>query len=279
MATDLDQKKMFLLQGSELYTAMIELTNNQVLRRYLAFRIIVNAMAFEELIDDRRDQRMRDIRNVLLAHKQEARFFEAFEAYQEITRLTVAPLLDFMRTKTGTPDPNYLVPELQPGSVKQKLERLVEKVFKMYDEEFLAGNRLTNNFLCYTGNSIHEVSQGDLAGVFYRYNSSKALFILADRILAEAEKDPDLLWLTRHAKLDLLLHAQNMTDCIIKDRLNGHSIDGLLEFMTAGGVGDPAALVALSQDQAFRTKYQQVRFLRNKLIGHMDGKLPLQQTP
>lgn len=46
---DVDRKKVFLQQGSELYKDMIALTDCTV-KRYLAFRIIVNGMSFEDLV-------------------------------------------------------------------------------------------------------------------------------------------------------------------------------------------------------------------------------------
>ena len=50
---DLDQKKTFLQQGAALYGEMIKLTTNDVVRRYLAFRIIVNTMSFEDIVGNR----------------------------------------------------------------------------------------------------------------------------------------------------------------------------------------------------------------------------------
>ena len=43
---DLDQKQVFLQQGSGLYHVMIGLTDCDTVKRYLAFRIIVNARWF-----------------------------------------------------------------------------------------------------------------------------------------------------------------------------------------------------------------------------------------
>jgi hypothetical protein len=52
---DIASKKAFLLQGSQLYDKMIAISPSDVIRRYLAFRIIVNAMAFEDIINNRQN--------------------------------------------------------------------------------------------------------------------------------------------------------------------------------------------------------------------------------
>jgi hypothetical protein len=46
---DLEAKKAFLYQSALLYHTMRELAPNDVLGRHLAFRIIVNAILFEDL--------------------------------------------------------------------------------------------------------------------------------------------------------------------------------------------------------------------------------------
>jgi len=275
MSMDLDLKKAFLQQGSALYAEMIKLTTNDVVRRYLAFRIIVNTMSFEDLIGNRQHPRMREIRNVLLAHKQESEFFEGHRAADEITDQAITPLLSFMGGAVGAPDPTCVLPELSGGMPKLKFERLAPRIFGLYEKDFLAGYRVINNFLCFTGSSVQEITKGSLAGAFYRYHSSKALYDLSEYILNNARLDSDLAWLARHAKLDMLLHAQNMADCAIKDTRNGHSIDGLLEIMVADRIGAPASLLALSTCPVYQALYARVRVVRNKLIGHMDKAEPL----
>jgi hypothetical protein len=68
----------------------------------------------------------------------------------------------------------------------------------------------------------------------------------------------------------MLLHAQNMADCAIKDRHNQYSIDGLLEVMIAEPIGDPTPLQVLVNNPRYQSVYSRVRKVRNKLIGHMD---------
>ena len=275
MSTDNEAKKTFLQQSSALYNEMIRLTNSDVVRRYLAFRIIVNSMSFEDLIRARNQPRFREIRDVLLAHKQEPESFEGYRAADEITDQSVAPLIGFMNAETNAPDVNWLLPELVGGASRTKFLELLAKTLKQYENDNLGGFRVINNFLCHTGTAVQEVSRGPLAGVFYRYNSSKALFDLAQYIYNNTYQDSDLKWISRHAKLDMLLHAQNMADCAIKDRNNQYSIDGLLEVMTNEPIGNPASLAALVNDAGYQAAYAAVRKIRNKLIGHMDSNSPL----
>ena len=268
-------KKTFLQQGSALYSAMIELAGHDVIRRYLATRIVVNAMAFEDLIHNRREQQLRDTRNVLLAHKQESDFFESYGAIEDIKRAVIDPLLQLMQTETGTLDPRWTIGELQPGASKEKLQALLPLVFEKYEKDFIVGNRISVNALGSTDSTIHEISKNDLAGVFYRYHGAKAIFDLAQYIFNNVHSDPDLPWVARHAKLDLLLSAQNMADSVIRDQQNPRSINGLLEIMTQTPIGDPSALRTLSIDSTYLGIYQQVRRMRNKLIAHMDTNIPL----
>ncbi|MDE2661105.1 MAG: hypothetical protein OXI45_12955 [Acidobacteriota bacterium] len=268
---DLERKKRFLQQTSELYREMIELTDHDAIKRYLAFRIIVNAMSFEDLIDHRRYPTMRTIRDTLLAHKQRSDFFEAFHAVDHIDRRSIGALLDFMSRQTHASDPRLRPLEIQDDAVNRRFRSVLTCVLKCYEQSALSGFRLTNNFLAHTGSHVHEISSSDMAGVFYRYNSSMALFQLSQCIFNNIHNCGDFAMSTRHAKLDMILHAQNMADCAIRDRRNRYSIDGLLEVSQTTGIGDPQRLVVLSSDASFRCLYNSIRSVRNGLIGHMDG--------
>jgi len=275
MCVDIEAKKGFLQQGAALYHDMICLSSNDVVRRYLAFRIIVNAMSFEDIVGSRQNARMREIRNVLLAHKQEDEFFKGHRAVDEITMNTINPLLDYMTGAIGSSLTGVTLPELSGGVQSEKFKKIVPLILSIYERDFLSGYRMINNFLCFTGNSVQEITAGGLPGVFYRYHSSKALYDLSEYIFNNARSESDLVWLARHAKLDMLLHAQNMADCAIKDASNHHSIDGLLEVMLAEQIGDPSSLTALKQAPLYAAIYQRVRAVRNALIGHMDKTKPL----
>ena len=267
---DIDAKKTMLLTGSCLYDQMIELAPNDVVRRYLAFRIIVNAMSFEDVIQNRCHPRLRIIRNTLLVHKQEPEFFEGYRAVNEISNSSITRLLHYMETNTSNKEASLIPLEITDGNIQNRFKYIVSRVLKYYAEQFLDGFRMTNNFLCYTGKSIHEISANGISGVFFRYNSSMSLYKLFQSIYNNTYCDCDLRWISRHAKLDMILHAQNLVDCVIRDTTNPYSIDGLLEVINEEGIGDAVALEELSQDSDFLTNYQKVRSVRNKLIGHMD---------
>ena len=269
---DIERKKVFLQQGSELYNDMIVLTDSDTVKRYLAFRIIVNAISFEDLVEDRRFLTMRQIRDTLLAHKQEAGFFEAFDAVDHITQTSVGELLRFMVRCTRRVDSRVVPLERKDVGARKRFQILLRAVLAHYVTNELDGFRLTNNFLAYTGTHIHEMSGGDLAGVFYRYNSSKALFGLAQYIFNNAHKFNDLHASTRHAKLDMILHAQNMADCVFRDTRNRHSIDGLLEVCEHDGLGNLTPLQKLVSDESYLRVYYSVRDLRNRLVAHMDAR-------
>ena len=272
---DLHLKKVFLQQGSALYQDMIELTASDTIKRYLAFRVIVNAMAFEDLVNDRRDKTMRKFRNTLLAHKQEPEFFQGFHAVDHITHSKIEGLLQFMRTNSENFDHQLKPLERRDVTVERNFKTLITQILDQYEGEELAGFRISNNFFAYTGNQIHEISSNPLAGVFYRYNSSKALFTLSQSIYNNTCQYDVFVASTRHAKLDMILHAQNMADCAIRDTRNRHSINGLLEVCTTKPIGDPSALVALTADAQYRTAYCDIRELRKKLIAHMDTNATL----
>ena len=267
---DIDSKKTILLKGSHLYNTMIKLAPGDVIRRYLAFRIIVNAMSFEDIIQDRHHPRLRKIRDTLLAHKQEGDFFEGYRAVDEITDKSISGLLNYMKSHTTVIDEDMVPLEFKSSNVRVKLESIIVQVFERYAEDFLDGFRIMGNFLCYTGSSVHEISTNSISDVFFRYNSSMSLYQLFQYIFNNTYHDPDFLWTSRHAKLDMVLYAQNMADCALKDNRNRHSIDGLLEAMTKEGIGDPSALSQLLTNSIFQSDYQSVRSVRNKFIGHMD---------
>lgn len=269
---DVDRKKVFLQQGSELYNDMVALTDCDTVKRYLAFRIIVNAMSFEDLVGDRRFATMRKIRNTLLAHKQEAGFFEAFQAVDHITQTSVGELLTFMVGHTRRFDARVVPLERKDVGVGKRFDILVSAVLAKYVTDKLEGFRLTNNFLAFTGSHVHEMSAGDLAGVFYRYNSSIALFGLAQYIFNNVHDYDDFRASTQHVKLDMILHAQNLADCVLRDTRNPHSIDGLLEVCEREGLGDLAQLRKLKSDASYQRVYEGVRGVRNRLVAHMDTR-------
>lgn len=279
--TDLEAKKTFLQQGSALYDEMIKLAPNDVIRRYLAFRIVVNAMAFEDLVGERHEPRMRSIRNQLLAHKQEDDFFKGQDAVKEISNASISKLLEKMTAEASPLDQSRILPENFGEITRHNLNVLVSQVFDKYNEDYISGYRVVTNYLYVSDNAVHEITKGDLPGVFYRYHSSKSLYDLAQYLYNNCYELKDrsgllmLPGLVMHTKLDMLLHAQNMADSVIRDTRNPYSIDGLLEIMVAKNIGDPAPLQSLKENSKFKAIYNRVRHVRNKLVGHMDGQASL----
>jgi len=272
---DIEKKKAFLYQGALLYNKLISFAPNDTIKRYLAFRIIVDTMSFEEIVGNVFPSRVRQIRNTLLAHKQNPEFFAGFNATDEIRGTTIFSLFEFMRIYLDTSQQTPSIPELSNPSVFIRLEDLVKDLLEKYNRDHIDGFRVTNNFLCFTGSQIHEISNNDIAGCFFRYNSSKALFIFAQYLFDILWLDSDFEIVTRHLKRDIILHAINMADCIYKDTRNRYSIDGLYQIMQRENIGNTESLDILAEDTEFNTLYQELRGIRNKFIGHMDMGIPL----
>jgi len=272
---DFEQKKAFLYQGALLYDALIRFAPDDTVRRYLAFRIMVDAMSFEDMVGKRAHPRIRKIRDVLLAHKQEPDFFAGYKASDEIRDATISPLLTFMRSQVDPSQQTAVIRELSDPAVSPKFESMVRAIMQKYYADEVAGYRVTNNFLCFPGHHVHEISNNDLAGCFYRYNSSKALAGFAQYFFNNLRGQGEYETITRHAKRDIILHAMNMADSIFKDTRNQHSIEGLYEIMQHEKLGNTSSLAALVSDQGYKTAYSEIREIRNKLVGHMDKSIPL----
>jgi hypothetical protein len=179
-----------------------------------------------------------------------------------------------MSTETQAPVTAWLLPELIGGAAKQKFCNLVPQIFQLYEDDNLSGFRLIKLPLPYRyGRARGEQKRARKR--FLQIQQLKGLIRPGSIYLQQYYKDSDLIWLTRHAKLDMLLHAQNMPDCALKDSRNRHPIDGLLEVMIAETIGDPTPLQTLMNDTGYQSAYLGIRKVRNKLIGHMDGNAPL----
>ncbi|WP_144266305.1 hypothetical protein [Pontibacter ummariensis] len=271
----MEDRKKYLLNSSLLYDSLLRQTDNSCIRRFLAFKIITNAMSYEDLFNNRIFNDFRQIRNVFLAHKQENSFIQAYSTSDSITDNKIQDLLKFMKENLSDPN-NYLTfNELIDQSIKTDLENLSKQILSLFHEEFYEGFRISNNFLCTGNGQIKEMSSSALSGVFYRYNSSKELSTLANYFISNLIKDPKFENALINFKIDYLLHAVNMYDCIYKDTKNNHSIDGLLEVMQETGMGDTSYLDNLKTDSGHIQIYKSMRQIRNKLAGHMDTKKPL----
>lgn len=264
----MQEKLNYLLNISKLYESFIELTSNDCLKRFLAFKIITSTMSFEDLVGSRQHPVMRAIRNVFLAHQQNGEFFDAFNASEEISKNNISTLIKEMENHIGSSV--NLVSELENEKLSSDISALTKLIINEYHQEFHEGYRLSNNFLCSGANQIKEISSNPISSIFYRYNSSKELSIFANFFITNFTEHKLSVMLLRSFKVDYILHAVNMWDSIFKDPRNRHSIDGLLEIMSAESIGDTLALSNhLANDDAKKT-YNELRWFRNKLAGHMD---------
>lgn len=271
----MEDKKRFLLNSVLLYKDIIAQTENNCLRRFLAFKIIVNAMSFEDLVNDRQFSDIREVRNIFLAHKQNNQFSKAFNSSELIKGKNIDQLIAFMTSHLTDQTNIEYFEELTNATKRGQFVHLCKQILKLFEEEFYVGFRISNNFLCTGEGQIKEVSSSNLSGSFYRYNSSKELSILANFFISNLTTYTGYPNALQNFKIDYILHAVNMKDCIFKDTLNTHSIEGLFEVLTASSIGDTTALQQLLSDTAFQAKYSEMRNIRNKLAGHMDTRVAL----
>lgn len=266
----MNEKLNYLLNISKLYESFIELTSNDCLKRFLAFKIVTSAMSFEDLIGSRRYPVMRDIRNVFLAHQQNGEFFDGFSASEEICKTNISALILDMEKYLGS-SVNRVV-ELEDKQLLSDIHALTKQIISKYHKEFHEGFRLSNNFLCSGASQIKEISSNSISSTFYRYNSSKELSIFANFFITNLTSYKLSAILLRSFKIDYILHAINMWDSIFKDTKNRYSIDGLLEVMLNENIGDTTVLSALLVNTDAIKVYKELRWFRNKLAGHMDKK-------
>lgn len=271
----MEDKKKFLINSSLLYKLLIDQTTNNCVRRFLAFKIIVNSMSYEDLVNNRQFPDVREIRDIFLAHKQNHQFSDAFNAAELIKGKTITDLINLMVANLSSQTGYEYFPELTDNTTSTAYKNLSGQILKLFVEEFYVGYKLSNNFLCTGEGQIKEVSSNKMSGVFYRYYSSKELSILANFFITNLAAHTDFPNALQNFKIDYILHAVNMKDCIFKDTFNTHSIDGLLEVMTESGIGNGDRLRQLNADTAFQAKYSEMRHIRNKLAGHMDKTIPL----
>lgn len=267
---DLSNKRKFLYEGSVLYHRMTCYAESDVIRRFLAFRIIVNSVTFSDLVRDGQLRRFRKLRDAFLAHKQNDDFFDAFEVAQEISFSTIHFALSFMEKRLDAGEEVLTTPEIscRQNEVVQKL--VMKKIFKDYEKRYLEGFRVFTNFLCHTGTAVHQIGNGDLAGVFYRYHASLALFKLARDIYQNVPASPEFYTTILHAKLDMIMHAQNLAECVFRDPTNKYAISGLKEVMIDSEIGDVSPLNQLWERWSLIPRFRQLKGIRNRLIAHVD---------
>jgi len=264
------EKKLFLLNSSLVYNNIIKNTNNNCIRKFLAFKIVNNTMSFEDLIKKRTFSDLRQIRNVFLAHKQENNFFTAHNASDYINNKNIELLIEFMKNNIQSYSSNIDFEELTNDLKKNELNNLSTEIMNLFHEEFYSGFRISNNFLCTEKNQIKELSSNEISGVFYRFNSSKEIGILTNFFITNLSKLSDFKNTLLNFKIDYLLHSVNMYDCIYKDVLNKFSINGLYEILNKNNLEGVEHLKTLKENTSHFKIYKEMRKLRNKLAGHMD---------
>lgn len=266
----MEEKLCFLLKSSLLYKEFTYLTKNDCLRRFLAFKIILNCMSFEDLVENRQFSSVRKIRDVFLAHKQESDFFNAFDSTNLINSRLIDKMIYFMGTHAILDKSSF--PELNDHRLRSKIFKLTKAILEKIEEDYFSGFRVSNNFLCAQKSQISEISSGPISSIFYRYNSSKQLGFLSNYFISNFIDCKEMTLVLHNAKIDYILHAVNMFDCIFKDTRNGFSIDGLYEVLQTENIGDISALVSFQQDHGLLSTYKKLRSIRNKLAGHMDKR-------
>ncbi|MEZ8042267.1 hypothetical protein ACED25_22145 [Vibrio sp. 1F263] len=267
------EKLNYLLNVSKMYESIIEQTSNDCLKRFLAFKIILCFMSFEDLIKSRNNKAYRDIRNIFLAHQQNGEFFDAFYASDQITKIKISSTISEMENHLG--GDFVKVNEILDANLNNDILSLSKGVLGEYHKEFHEGYRLSNNFLFSGGDQIKEISSNPIASSFYRYNSSKELSIFANFFITNFINYNLSDLMLRSFKIDYILHAVNMWDTVFKDNNNRYSIDGLYEIVKKGNIGSIQALDSVRSDTDMLNTYKKLRLLRNKLSGHMDNKIAL----
>ncbi|MEA5428530.1 hypothetical protein [Arcicella lustrica] len=271
----MEDKKRFLLNSALLYQKIIEQTDNNCLRKFLAFKIIINAMSFEDVVDDRKFTAIREVRDIFLAHKQNNQFSKAFNSSELVKSKNIDQLIAFMTGHLADQTNIKYFEELTDAEKLLKIENLAKQTLKLFEAKFYNGFRVSNNFLCTGENQIKEASSNNLSGCFYRYNSSKELSILANFFINNLSIDLNYPNALRNFKIDYIFHAVNMKDCIFKDIYNRYSIDGLYEVIDELGIGNITVLQELLTNPIFQSKYIEMRHIRNQIAGHMNRMEPL----
>lgn len=266
----MEEKKSFLYKSSLVYNNILKNTDNNCIRKFLAFKIVINTMSFEDLINNRTFTDLRQIRNVFLAHKQENDFFTAHNASDKINNENMERLLEFMKSNTQSKIEVFDFNELDEEITQKQLDKLSTDILNLFHKDYYSDFRISNNFLCTEKNQIKELSSNEISGVFYRFNSSKEIGILTNYFITNLSRFPQFKNTLINFKIDYFLHSVNMYDCIYKDQLNNFSINGLYEIMKNNNLEGVDHLKDLKYNESHLELYKEMRTLRNKLAGHMD---------
>lgn len=261
MAVDLEAKKLYLYEVARLCERLVRCTTHECLKRFLAFRLVLAGMAYEELIQIRQFPRFRKIRDVFLAHGQDGDFIRGFNAANDIRASTVRQLMEFMEAHLQLP---------ARTTFPDRIDEVASPILSRFEHDFYSGVRISNNFLCACTGQIKEMSSGPLASAGYRFVSSRELAILSNYFLSNLHNEPSLMDLQRLFKSYYILSVVNMYDAIFRDVDNQHAIDGLREVMSADAIGNGNSLDAFRTDAVSGKAYRDLRGIRNRAIGHLD---------
>lgn len=266
----MEDKKKFLMDLAKIHDILTTQTENECIRRFLAFKVVLVAMSFEDLLNVRKYPGARKIRDVFLAHTQSSDFFAAFDASEEICKDKIDELISAMEAEMT--EAYVPAPELTDIVLSTNITAISRLVLEKFNKDFYSGFRVSNNFLCIGEGQIKEISSNPIASVFYRYNSSKELSNFANYFISNLSHFSLSRLMLNSFKIDYILHAVDMCDSIFKDNNNRHSIDGLHEVIQREGIGNIKPLNKLKGEQPFWMIYKELRWLRNKLAGHMDNE-------
>lgn len=272
---DLEEKKVFLYGAALLYHLMIELAHDDVLRRHLAFRIIVNTVSFEDLIAIRAHPRVREIRDALLSRNSQVSFFEHYDAADEIRDCTVRPLLHFMRDNLSLAVSSPAILDLtdHPDSAGFRLQ--IGTILRWYHKMHIAGAQMDADLLWRRCEHIGGLAPKSLAVCLYRYHTSKALLTLAMYLISGLRYEPACAASILQAKLDVVLHGVNMADCALQDVTHPPFAAGMREILRRGKLGNSAPFEALAADSKYQSQYVAARKVCDEIAGRVDWSAPL----
>lgn len=272
---DLEEKRAFLSSGALLYHSMIKVAEADVVRRRLAFHIIVNAVSFEDLMGVRMHLRMRELRDALLSQTGRHDLLEGYDAGGEICDSTIRPLIAFMCSHLSTAARMPPIPELADPEVCARFQVQVGSILSWYSKMHGAATRTEIDPLWQSRNQVSAQTATGIAHCLSRYNASKALMTLGMYLINGLNYDPGCAAALLHAKLDVVMHAVNMVECVFETDTRAHSIPRLHEMMRAERVGTPDPLDALAKNFSKCERYGAVRQVCAKIADHMNWAIPL----
>jgi hypothetical protein len=272
---DLEDKKAFLHSEALLCHAMIKAADDDIVRRHLAFRIIVNTVSFEDLMGVRVHLRMRELRDALISQNSQHGPLESYDAADEICDSTVRSLIAYMCSHLSSAARLPSIPELTDSDVSARFQLQVGSILRWYHKMHVVRAPMAASILWSGRDQIDARTPESFATCLYRYNASKMLMTLGMYLNSGLNYDPACAAVRLYAKLDIVLHAVNMVDCVLENDGHTPASTQLHEIIRREKVGDVAPLNMLTMNSAYRARYNAARQVRSKICGHMDWATPL----